>query len=127
MASLLAFEPRTTKQVYSAQHFSQHFQDSIQGTSVRKWTYLLSDNIVFSGKVSHAIRLKKPADNSLARWLEKIIVNGQCAQLFVEQLELNDFEQKRINNLCQQYGVLLVNLFTDVPSHKNVVKGPWLG
>ena len=126
MASLLAFEPRTAKQVYSAQHFSQHFTDNTHCASARKWTYLLSDSINFSKTTSHAIRLDKPCEDRLVHWLEKIITSGQCAQLFVEQLELNDIEQKRINNLCQQYSVLLVNLFTDIPSYKNVVKGPWV-
>ena len=122
MASLYAIEAKTENQVFSALHFDA---GKYANHKDQKWTYLLADRIKFDNAVQNAIRLKKPTGNVLLQWLEKIITGGQCSQLFVEQLDLNDLELMRIRHLCDQYGVVLVNLFTQ-PQYNNVIKGPWL-
>ena len=124
MASLITFEPRTVSNRYKRTVNAVDYQP-LQDDYSAKWTYLLADKITFSDTVKHGIRLQKPNDSLLVHWLERIITAGQCSQLFVEELELSEIDQRRITNLCLKHEVVLINLFTDRASTKNVIKGPW--
>ncbi|GAA0851935.1 hypothetical protein [Aliiglaciecola litoralis] len=93
--------------------------------SSNKWKYLIASNINFATKVNDAIRLKKPSEHQMYDWLERIVVAGQCAMLFVESLDLNDIRTQRIKSLCEIHDVTLVNLTLETQIPENVVVGPW--
>lgn len=91
----------------------------------QKWTYLVANHIRFINKPLNSIRVNKPAQSDLAMWLEKIICNGQCDTLFVEQLWLDEITLQRIKQLCADHQVTLVNLTLNDSSTDNVIQGPW--
>ena len=83
-----------------AQHGSDYQRED-------KWTYLIANNITFTPSVSGAIRLTKPHNDTLLVWLEKIVKGGQCARIFVENLQLGNAQLAGITALCLAYGVEL--------------------
>lgn len=91
----------------------------------KKWTYLLSNTLVFKQKTPYTIRLPKPCADKLYAWLVKIICAGQCKNLFVEQLTMPAKQQQNIADLAKLYGVNLIML-KFIPSSSNLIKGPWL-
>ena len=129
MASLHAFThsstPLATMQVPAD---NKHSSD-INVNYAHKWTFLVANQIRFAEKQSHCIRLTKPKQNTLSVWLEKIVTGGQCSNLFVEHLSLDEISFKRLKQLCIDYNVALVNLMPQNQPQKgspsNVVKGPW--
>ncbi|WP_339719939.1 hypothetical protein [uncultured Paraglaciecola sp.] len=90
-----------------------------------KWTFLVAKHIRFTEKQNYCIRLTKPKQKCLSLWLEKIVTGGQCANLFVEQLSLDEISFKRLKQLCIDYNVALVNLMPISQQKNNVVQGPW--
>tara|TARA_R110002153_G_scaffold6556_3_gene29936 strand:+ start:10186 stop:10515 length:330 start_codon:yes stop_codon:yes gene_type:complete len=90
-----------------------------------KWTFLVANKIRFAEKQTYCIRLTKPKQQSLSLWLEKIVTGGQCSNLFVEQLTLDEISFERLKQLCIDYKVALVNLMPNSLQKDNVVKGPW--
>lgn len=125
MASLHAFTnsstPLATMQVPSD---NRHSND-INVNHDHKWTFLVANNIRFAEKQTYCIRLSKPKQQCLSLWLEKIVTGGQCSNLFVEQLSLDEISFKRLKQLCIDYKVALVNLMPNNVQKGNVVKGPW--
>ena len=90
-----------------------------------KWMYLISDRVSFSGKFDKAIRLNKPAQDTLFNWLEKIVLAGQCSVLFVENLPVDDIRTAKIKSLCEQNFITLINLTLDSKLPDNLIIGPW--
>lgn len=90
-----------------------------------KWTYLVANSISFSDKLSQAIKLNRPDDETLYIWLEKIVLGGQCSVLFVECLNMNDLRSQRLKFLCEKMQVTLVNLTLDNSIPSNLIEGPW--
>lgn len=125
MASLHAIQPSAQKPLFSVKQIDAHFPDFGAVALNGKWTYLVSNTIRFDHSAPYAIRISRPERDELGVLLEKIITAGQCSQLFVEELQLNELELKRIKNLCQQYQVVLINLYTQLPLSSNVIQGPW--
>jgi hypothetical protein len=125
MASLHAFTnsstPLATMQVPAD---NRHIND-INVKHANKWTFLVANHIRFSEKKANCIRLIKPKQHGLSLWLEKIVTGGQCSNLFVEQLSLDEISFKRLKQLCIDYKVALVNLIPNKEQKDNVVKGPW--
>jgi hypothetical protein len=125
MASLHAFThsstPLATMQVPAV---NRHNND-INVEHAHKWTFLVAKHIRFTDKQNYCIRLTKPKQSSLSLWLEKIVTGGQCANLFVEHLSLDEVSFKRLKQLCIDYQVALVNLMPNNEQKGNVVQGPW--
>jgi hypothetical protein len=69
--------------------------------------------------------LAKPKQDCLSVWLEKLVTGGQCSNLFVEHLSLDEISFKRIKQLCIEHKVALINLMPNNMQKSNVVKGPW--
>ena len=99
MASLHAFTnssiPLATMQVPAD---NKHKND-INVDRGHKWTFLVANHIRFTEKQNYCIRLIKPRQQSLSLWLEKIVTGGQCANLFVEHLSLDEISFKRLKPL----------------------------
>lgn len=119
-----------TQQQFQPTNYQLHYQNymshhGLHGLSEQKWMYLISDSISFSGKFERAIRLKKPTEDVLFSWMEKIVLGGQCSALFVQNLQLDDFRTIRIKALCEQYAVTLVNLTSHTKLPDNLIVGPW--
>jgi hypothetical protein len=91
----------------------------------RKWMYLIANQINFATRCDDAIRVKKPSNQHLFEWMERIVLAGQCAVLFVENLNLDDVRTQYMKSLCEHHHVTLVNLTVDCPAPKNVLLGPW--
>ncbi|MEP2653686.1 MAG: hypothetical protein ABJH06_17040 [Paraglaciecola sp.] len=126
MASLHAFTPM--KKVISRLPVSTNepqMLNEMDFTSPFKWTYLIAENIQFSIKRPHTIRLPKPDNSTLVNWIEKIVLGKECANLFIEELTLDEVTYKRIKQLCLEHEVTLVNLYQQHSSQHNVVQGPW--
>jgi hypothetical protein len=125
MASLHAFTnnstPLATMQVPAE---NGHIND-IDVNSVHKWTFLVANNIRFTNKQAFCISLAKPKQDCLSVWLEKLVTGGQCSNLFVEHLSLDEISFKRIKQLCIEHKVALINLMPNNMQKSNVVKGPW--
>jgi hypothetical protein len=125
MASLHAFTnsstPLATMQVPAVNRHNNH----INVEHAHKWTFLVAKHIRFTDKQNYCIRLTKPKQSSLSLWLEKIVTGGQCANLFVEHLSLDEVSFKRLKQLCIDYQVTLVNLMPNNEQKGNVVQGPW--
>lgn len=126
MASLHAFTP--IKKVVSRLPVStdeSQMLNEVDFSSSFKWTYLIADNMQFSEKRPYSIRLPKPDNNTLVNWIEKIVLGKECANLFIEELTLDEITYKRIKQLCIDNQVTLVNLYQQHSSQHNVIKGPW--
>ena len=125
MASLHAFTnsstPLATMQVPSD---NRHSND-INVNHDHKWTFLVAKHIRFTEKQNYCIRLTKPKQSCLLLWLEKIVTGGQCSNLFVEQLSLDEISFQHLKQLCIDYQVALVNLMPNNEQKGNVVQGPW--
>lgn len=125
MASLHAFThsstPLATMQVPAFKRLGM----DINVKHDHKWTFLVANNIRFTEKQNFCIRLSKPKQKSLSLWLEKIVMGGQCANLFVEQLSLDEISFKLLKQLCIDYNVALVNLMPVNEQKNNVLQGPW--
>ena len=90
-----------------------------------KWMYLVANAIGFSEKLTQAIKLNRPDDETLFIWLEKIVLGGQCSVLFVEGLNMDDLRSQRLKLLCEKMQVTLINLTVDTNIPNNLVEGPW--
>ncbi|MDU0355301.1 hypothetical protein RS130_16550 [Paraglaciecola aquimarina] len=114
--------PVTTMQIPVSQ--SEQVAD-IDFSTPQKWTYLLANHIRFAEKQAYSIRLPKPEHHLLTLWVEKIVSNGQCARIFIEQLSMDEVSFKRIKQLCVENNVTLINLVHQTSMRNNVVQGPW--
>lgn len=97
----------------------------LAGNYANKWMFLIAEQIGFASPCQMGVRLQKPTETKLYQWMEKIVVAGQCAVLFVENLQLDDLRVQRIKQLCERHQVTLVNLTLGNVVPKNVVVGPW--
>ena len=94
------------------------------------WSYLLADSVAFNKDVDYGIRIQKPSEEKMPRWIEKLIISGQCNSIYVENLSLKENEKNYIEGLCHKHNVSLFSL--SVVQEKNaiapskVVRGPWL-
>ena len=125
MASLHAFTNSTTPLATMQVPGNNRHSNDINVNHTHKWTFLVANQIRFAEKQSYGIRLTKPKQSNLSAWLEKIVTGGQCSNLFVEHLSLDEISFKRLKQLCIDYKVALVNLMPQNEQHGNVVKGPW--
>jgi len=125
MASLHAFTNSSTPLATMQVPADKRLSNDINVNHAHKWTFLVANHIRFTEKQNYCIRLTKPKQQNLSLWLEKIVTGGQCANLFVEQLSLDEISFKRLKQLCIDYKVALVNLMPHNEQKDNVVKGPW--
>ena len=125
MASLHAFTHCTTPLATLQVPADYRHSKDINVNHAHKWTFLVANHIRFTEKRSYCIHLSKPKQCELSTWLEKIVTGGQCSNLFVEHLSLDEVSFKRLKHLCIQHQVALVNLMPTSGSKTNVVKGPW--
>ena len=125
MASLHAFKNNSTPLAIMQVPADSGRQNDINVEHANKWTFLVANHIRFSEKQVNCIRLIKPKQSCLSLWLEKIVTGGQCSNLFVEHLSLDEVSFKRLKQLCIDYKVALVNLMPNKQQNNNVVKGPW--
>lgn len=127
MASVHAISVSKTSHFDSVSVFNhQRLQAIHNNVDVDKarWSYLIASNIAFKQAYSHCIKLNMPATEQLVIWLEKLITAGQCANIFVEHMELDEMSQARLTQLCIMHNVNLIIVTTH--QHGEVVKGPWL-
>ncbi len=125
MASLHAFTNNSTPLASMQVPADIRHSVGINVKHANKWTFLVANQIRFSEKQDYCMRITKPTQNQLSLWLEKIVIGGQCSSLFVEHLSLDEISFKRLNQLCIDFKVSLVNLIPINDQQKNVVKGPW--
>ncbi|WP_299071532.1 hypothetical protein [uncultured Paraglaciecola sp.] len=125
MASLHAFTHSSTPLATMQVPADNRHNGNINVSHANKWTFLVANHIRFTDKSAYCIRLTKPKQSDLSLWLEKIVTAGQCANLFVEHLSLDEISFKRLKQLCIDFNVALVNLMPQNEQKDNVVKGPW--
>ncbi|MFT4808515.1 MAG: hypothetical protein ACI9LX_001846 [Paraglaciecola sp.] len=125
MASLHAFTNNSTPLASMQVPADIRHSCGINVKHANKWTFLVANQIRFSEKQDYCMRITKPTQNQLSLWLEKIVIGGQCSSLFVEHLSLDEISFKRLNQLCIDFKVSLVNLIPINDQQDNVVKGPW--
>jgi hypothetical protein len=125
MASLHAFTNNSTPLASMQVPADIRHSCCINVKHANKWTFLVANQIRFSEKQDYCMRITKPTQNQLSLWLEKIVIGGQCSSLFVEHLSLDEISFKRLNQLCIDFKVSLVNLIPINDQQDNVVKGPW--
>ena len=93
-----------------------HLQHSMQNSNTQvppapsAWSYLLAEKVSFSKTVSYGIRIKRPNNETLVSWLEKLITCGRCHTIYVENLTLSPVDADTVVLLCQRRGVSLINL-----------------
>jgi hypothetical protein len=125
MASVHAISVSKTSHFDSVSVFNlQRLQAIHNNVDKAKWSYLIANNIAFKQAVSNCIKLNMPTMGQLVIWLEKLITCGQCANIFVEHVTLDEMSQARLTHLCIMHNVNLINVTTH--QHGEVVKGPWL-
>lgn len=125
MASLHALTNTSTALATLQVPVDNRQSNDINVNYAHKWTFLVANQIRFAEKRAYCIRLTKPKQDNLSAWLEKIVTGGQCSNLFVEHLSLDEISFKRLKQLCIDYKVALVNLMPQNERRNNVVKGPW--
>lgn len=125
MASLHAFTNSSTPLATMQVPAVNRRNNDIDVNHGHKWTFLVANHIRFTDKQNYCIRLTKPKQRCLSLWLEKIVTGGQCSNLFVEHLSLDEVSFKRLKQLCIDYQVALVNLMPNNEQKGNVVQGPW--
>jgi hypothetical protein len=104
---------------------NENHKNDINVKHANKWTFLVANHIRFSEKQANCISLMKPEPQCLSSWLEKIVIGGQCSNLFVEQLSLDEVSFTRLKQLCLDYKVVLVNLMPNTKQKSNIMRGPW--
>jgi hypothetical protein len=125
MASLHAFTNSSTPLATMQVPTISSPNTAVNVIHANKWTFLVANCIRFTKKHTNCMSITKPNQNCLSLWLEKIVTGGQCSNLFVENLSLDEISFKRLKQLCIDYKVVLVNLIPNVDQKDNVVKGPW--
>jgi hypothetical protein len=91
----------------------------------KRWTYLISNSIDFKRKQCPAIHLSKPDDDIVGIWLEKLLMAGQAGIIIVENLNLDEVTQCRIQKLCAEKQAIIVNVKVKSAHYGNLVFGPW--
>lgn len=91
----------------------------------KRWTYLISNSIDFKHKHCPAIHLSKPEDDMVGIWLEKLLMAGQAGIIIVENLELDEITQCRIQKLCTEKQAIVININVKSAHYGNLVFGPW--
>lgn len=125
MASVHAISVSKFSHFDSVSVFNQQRLQAIHNSADKaKWSYLIADKIAFKQADEHCIKLNMPSPEQLVMWLEKLITCGQCANIFVEHVVLDEMSQARLSQLCVLHNVNLVNVMTH--AHGDVVRGPWL-
>ena len=126
MASLHALSPvKKAVSTLSISSTQSQLLNENDFSTTHKWAYLISNQIQFSEKRPYSIRLPKPETKTLMSWLEKIVLAGQCANIFVEDLSIDEVNYKRIKQLCVEHHITLVNLSQKTDTQQNVIQGPW--
>ncbi|MBN7821176.1 hypothetical protein KJY73_15835 [Bowmanella sp. Y26] len=97
----------------------QHFEQ--QG----KWVYLLSNSLKFKRTEHNSQHLAKPDADKTLDWLEKLITAGKTCALFVEELFIDELSRKRLEQLCRQFSVTVVNISKEKNLDSNLIFGPW--
>ncbi|AWL12054.1 hypothetical protein HMF8227_01580 [Saliniradius amylolyticus] len=93
-----------------------------QGTTDRRWTFVLSDTLKLAQP--DCLHLRRPEAEDAQQWLEKIITAGQCRLILTDDLPKQWLDYERLESLAAQYQVTLVNLRR--PDLDNtLVYGPW--
>ena len=123
MANLHALPIPAQRSAVVQQVVASQFKSQVQVK--QRWTYLIANHIQFNNKADFVITLPKPQTAKLKQWLEKIIVSGQCALLFVEQLSIDEISYRRLQQLCVSHNVTLINLLPNNKHTGQVLKGPW--
>jgi len=82
------------------------------------WSYLLAERVSFSKTVPYGIRIKRPSNETLVSWLEKLITCGRCHTIYVENLALSPVDVDTVVLLCQRRGVSLINLSVNAANHE---------
>ncbi|MBC3764263.1 hypothetical protein [Neptunicella marina] len=125
MANLLATQNEIP--FFGIQQFHISQRQSVQQiylrSTQRKWTYILSDHIKASADLPYCIKLHCDDAELRFSWLEKIIKAGQAHTLVVDYLPQQPQQLKHLQQLCQQYKVLLLVLHTQKTD--NLVWGHW--
>lgn len=89
-----------------------------------KWTYLIASNIKMSQKLDGVIQLSPNCQQDKIGWVIKLIQAGETQLIFVEDLQLDEFNRQYLQQLCAQYNVVIVNL-NHLQNPQNVFVGPW--
>ena len=89
-----------------------------------KWTYLIANNIKMSQKLDGVIQLSPNCKQDKIGWVIKLIQAGETQLIFVEDLQLDEFNRQYLQQLCAQYNVVIVNL-NHLTKAQNVLVGPW--
>jgi hypothetical protein len=93
------------------------------------WSYLLADSVAFNKDVDNGIRIQRPSEEKMPKWIEKLVTSGQCDSIYVENLSLKENEKMYIEGLCNKHNVSLFSLSVvqekPVMKQRKVVKGPW--
>lgn len=89
-----------------------------------KWQYLLSDTICFGQDIVSGIRIQKPEKIKVFSWVMKIINNGQCESIYIENHQFTNTQTALIQQAAQLFevNVTVLNVVNDT---NNVVVGPW--
>lgn len=125
MANLLATQNELPFFGIQQFHISQYqsVQQSYLRSTERKWTYILSDQIKPCTRLPHCIKLHCSDAEMRIKWLEKIIRAGQAHTVVVDYLPQQTQGLMHLQQLCQQYKVLLLVLHTQKTD--NLVWGHW--
>jgi len=109
-----------TMGIYQQQAISQLIQ---QLDKQDKWIYCLSSNY----KCNHnsVLHLNQPQQNEQFSWLEKIITGAQTSAIFIQSLELNQLQRRKLKQLCNKFKVLVIKLECR-QYQDNLIYGPWL-
>ncbi len=74
------------------------------------WSYLLSNSLAFNQDCRAGIRIKKPSDELLPNWIERLICSGQCHEIYVHDLNLEHEPGHHLKQLCKKYAVAIFNV-----------------
>ncbi|MBO1255720.1 hypothetical protein J3L16_08490 [Alteromonas sp. 5E99-2] len=91
----------------------------------KSWSYLLADSLAFNKEVDYGIRIQKPCSENIPKWIEKIVVSGQCSSIYVENLKLKKSDKLFIEGLCHKHNVSLFSISVVKGANAKVVQGPW--
>ncbi|MEN8779171.1 hypothetical protein [Glaciecola sp. HTCC2999] len=89
-----------------------------------KWQYLLSDTICFGRDIESGIRIQKPEKAKVFAWVMRIVSQGQCESIYIENHEFSNMQTALLQQAAQRFEVNVTVLNT-VSNTNNVVVGPW--
>lgn len=89
------------------------------------WSYLLAESVAFKKEVGYGIRIQKPDQEIVPKWISKLITSGKCNSIYVENLHLKASDKATIEGLCHKHNVSLFSLSVVQESQRRVIQGPW--